>query len=581
MEAFAAVRSSGRRPTLADARRVVRQVWGYSDLRPEQARALESVFNSRDLLAVFPTGGGKSLCYQVPAVLTPGVTIVVSPLISLMKDQIDALRALGVPARFLNSSLRPDEVADVFRALARGDVWLLYVSPERFDSEEFTHAVAQVPVAMLAVDEAHCVSEWGHDFRPAYKRLGGRRALFPDAPVIALTATATPRVRRDIIDHLALREPAVQVGGFDRPNLHWSVTRTADEPSKLSATLRALRAARDSAIIYVSTQDAAGEVARKLSDAGRTAEAYHAGLPPARRRDVQDAFMNGRVPIVVATNAFGMGIDKSDIRLVLHYSMPATMEALYQEAGRGGRDGKPSRSILLYAAADRTTHEYLIQQAHPTRSTVEDVYRALAASCNGSGPLADPVETLAKQLKLRNSRPVAAALRILVEAGVVHQTTSNRQNLHVTLHASTDRIASALAHREHDLATLRALWKRMGGEAMYRGASVRLSAVADVPGGMAELTGALQRMQDDGLLAWRADEVGARLVGAPLPPARLPVDWAAVEARRRAELDKLNSVESYATRSGCRRRALLDYFRDESVVACSGCDHCDRQRAHR
>jgi ATP-dependent DNA helicase RecQ len=565
---------------MADARRALQAVWGYDDFRPVQARALETVLSGRDLLAVFPTGGGKSLCYQVPALLGEGVTIVVSPLISLMKDQIDAIVARGVPAAFLNSTQRPGEIDTVLAALSRGELRLLYVSPERFDSEDFTRAVASARVTLFAVDEAHCVSVWGHDFRPAYRRLGAHRAaLFPDAPLVAVTATATPRVRRDIVDQLAMRDPAVQVGGFDRPNLHWSVVSARDEATKLAATLKALRGLKGSAIVYVSTQDGARDVARALSEAGHTTAAYHAGLSDARRKAVQDSFMSGELRTVVATNAFGMGIDKPDIRLVLHYAMPGSMEALYQEAGRAGRDGERARSVLLHAPADRLTHEYLIQQAHPTRATVEAVYRVLAESSDEHGVHANPAQDAARALGLRNPRPVYAALRVLSEAGVIEHTTPQRQALHLTVRAPTERIAEVLRARgrEADRSVLRQLWKHVGEARLYAGASVRRSVLEGFPGGADHVVDALGRLEADGIVEWRLDPLGTRLLVARVPPARLQVDWGAVEARRKLELAKLDAVEHYALRRGCRRRAMLDYFRDDSGdVACSGCDYCDR-----
>jgi ATP-dependent DNA helicase RecQ len=564
---------------MADARRVLRQVWGYVDFHPAQARALESLLVGRDVLAVFPTGGGKSLCYQVPAMLLDGVTIVVSPLISLMKDQIDALRARGVPARYLNSSLPPGDAEEVLTALAGNELRLLYVSPERFDSEDFTGQVTRARVALLAIDEAHCVSQWGHDFRPAYQRLGRRRQLFPEAPVVAVTATATPRVRRDIVDQLALRNPVVQVGGFDRPNLHWAVSSTRDDTTKLSAALKALRGLRGgSAIVYVSTQDAAAQVARALADAGHNVAPYHAGLAAARRKTVQDAFMAGSLTIVVATNAFGMGIDKPDIRLVLHYTMPATMEALYQEAGRGGRDGASAKSLLLYGANDRMTHEYLIQQAHPTAATIGEVYRTLVQTSDAAGVQPKPTAVISRALKLRSNRSVTAALRILTHAGVIRYTTPERQSLRVTLLATTDQIHEILGagDRAADRSTLGALWRNIGGEALYGGRAMRRSAVDGLPGGLEGTLQALGRMEADRLLEWNMDQVGTQLVGDPLPVDRLPVDWRALDAARQLEIARLNAVEAYARGQGCRRRALLDYFSDDSHVSCGGCDFCDR-----
>src|SRR5688572_30633136 len=356
---------------LDGAREALRRYWGYPDFRPGQDQAIRNVLSGGDSLTIMPTGGGKSLCYQVPALMLPGLTLVVSPLISLMKDQVDALQAAGVPATFVNSTLGAGEMAARLQAAERGEVRLLYVAPERFDAEGFRRRVAGLRVSLLAVDEAHCVSEWGHDFRPSYLRLAEVRERLGAPPVAALTATATEEVRTDIVRQLRLRQPAVLVTGFDRRNLVWHVLQGKNDSERDRLLLRLLRGREGSAIVYASTRKNVDALTSLLNGAGVRAVGYHAGLPDRDRKRIQDEFMSGKTRAVVATNAFGMGIDKPDVRIVVHYNMPGNLEAYYQEAGRAGRDGGPSDCVLLHAYKDRFTHEYFINASYPPRPAVE------------------------------------------------------------------------------------------------------------------------------------------------------------------------------------------------------------------
>ncbi|MBV9772595.1 MAG: ATP-dependent DNA helicase RecQ, partial [Gemmatimonadetes bacterium] len=321
-------------PTLERAREVLHRYWGYADFRPGQDQAVSNVLSGGDSLTIMPTGGGKSLCYQVPAMMLPGLTIVVSPLISLMKDQVDALDARGLPATFLNSTLSGGEMAARLNGAERGEYKLLYIAPERFDSESFQDRLARLDVSLLAVDEAHCVSEWGHDFRPSYLRLGRVREALGNPPIAALTATATEEVRRDIVRQLGLHRPETLVAGFDRRNLNWHVLRAKNDSEKDRLLLRLLRGREGSSIVYAATRKNVDALTSLLNGVGVRAVGYHAGIPDAERKRIQEAFMTGEVPTVVATNAFGMGIDKSDVRIVVHYNMPGNLEAYYQEAGR-------------------------------------------------------------------------------------------------------------------------------------------------------------------------------------------------------------------------------------------------------
>ena len=338
--------------------------FGYDGFLPRQEEIVSSVMEGRDGFVLMPTGGGKSLCYQLPALALGGVTLVVSPLIALMKDQVDALRANGIPAGFINSSLTQAQIALV-EARAREDQYrILYAAPERAMLPAFHDFLAQLDVKLIAIDEAHCVSHWGHDFRPAYRELKALREICPNAPAIALTATATTPVREDILAELGLRQPRVFISSFNRPNLSYSVEPKERSLDALLALLEKHRG--ESAIIYCVARKATEEMAHTLSRRGFKAEAYHAGLEPADRRNIQDRFIRDETPIVVATIAFGMGIDKPDIRLVVHYDLPKNLEGFYQETGRAGRDGMPSECVLFYSYGDKAKQEYFIGQMEDT-----------------------------------------------------------------------------------------------------------------------------------------------------------------------------------------------------------------------
>jgi len=336
---------------LDGAERILRGVWGYADFKPPQRRAITAALHGRDCLAVLPTGGGKSLCYQVPALLLPGLTLVVSPLISLMQDQVAALRARGVAAAYLSSTQTPELQAAVREATRAGRIRLLYVAPERLKT--LPRILGDRTVSLLAVDEAHCISEWGHDFRPHYRRLGQLRGTLGSPPTIALTATATPETRADICTVLGLRRPVLVVTSFDRPNLHFAVARLESEPARFSALVTLLRGVtQGSAIVYVPTKNRADGIAKVLRWQGFSAAPYHAGLPGPARRALLKRFLDAEIRVMVATTAFGMGIDKPDVRLVVHVGVPARPESYYQEAGRAGRDGQPARCVLLWRDHD-------------------------------------------------------------------------------------------------------------------------------------------------------------------------------------------------------------------------------------
>ena len=339
---------------------ILKKVFGYSSFRPYQEEIIEGVTRGGDAFVLMPTGGGKSLCYQIPALLRKGTAIVVSPLISLMKDQVDALKANGVRAAQYNSSIGAAAARSALAALHGGELDLLYVAPERLMSEEFLERLRDIPVALFAIDEAHCVSQWGHDFRPEYIRLGRLRRFFPDIPLIALTATADPQTREDILHRLGLKDAACHAAGFDRPNIRYTVVDKHKPFDQLSAFIRGRPG--EAGIVYALSRKRTEEVAEKLAATGMKAASYHAGLPAAERRRVQEAFLKDDLQVVVATVAFGMGIDKPNVRFVVHYDIPKNIESYYQETGRAGRDGLPAEALLLFGYGDIAIVRGLIEK---------------------------------------------------------------------------------------------------------------------------------------------------------------------------------------------------------------------------
>ncbi|HWC89893.1 MAG TPA: ATP-dependent DNA helicase RecQ, partial [Pirellulales bacterium] len=395
--------------------------FGLSSFRPGQRDVISAVMADEDCLCVMPTGGGKSLCYQLPAIARPGLTLVVSPLIALMKDQVDQLQALGLRATFVNSTLSPAEQQARLQQLSQGAYDLMYVVPERFRSPRFVEAVRAAGLQLLAIDEAHCISEWGHDFRPDYARLGRFRRLLGDPPTIALTATATDAVRQDIIAQLALREPRIFITGFARHNLHYAIQHHSSARRKDEALIAFLAANRGSGIVYASTRKRCEELAELIRlRTGRTSGAYHAGMTSEERHAAQDAFMQGASEIVVATTAFGMGIDKADVRFVVHYNLPGSLEGYYQEAGRAGRDGQPARCLMLFSAGDWKIQEFFIESAYPSREIVSRVYEFLRAMD------ADPIELTQQEIKESLNLPIGSdgigtCEQLLEKAGVLER----------------------------------------------------------------------------------------------------------------------------------------------------------------
>jgi ATP-dependent DNA helicase RecQ len=406
-------------PTLSDAQSALERHFGFSRFREGQSDVIEAVLAGRDVIVVMPTGGGKSLCYQLPALLFPGVTLVVSPLIALMKDQVDALGARDIAATYINSSLSYEDQLARLRGMSRGEYRLVYIAPERFRNARFVESLRGCRVSLFAVDEAHCISQWGHDFRPDYLRLReaaeGLARSQGRPPLIALTATATPQVQSDIAAQLGLKKASSFVAGFDRHNLTLRVEPCKSDNDRLTAAYQIAKRARGAGIIYCSTRKAVDEVSGKLQRMGLTVGAYHAGLDESKRTRMQDYFMAGDLDAIVATNAFGMGVDKSDIRFVTHYNLPGSIEAYYQEVGRAGRDGLPSLCTLLFNYVDTRTHEFFIDGSYPQRQVIEQVYACLLGL--GLETIHLTANALASRVGTRNEISINSALICLEKAG--------------------------------------------------------------------------------------------------------------------------------------------------------------------
>ncbi|HEV8178349.1 MAG TPA: RecQ family ATP-dependent DNA helicase, partial [Gemmatimonadales bacterium] len=384
---------------MADARALLLHHFGYSDFRPAQIPVIRSILEGRDTLAVLPTGGGKSICFQIPALVLGGLSVVVSPLISLMQDQVEAARARGLPAACLNSALGTAEQEAVRAAIAEGSLRLLYVSPERLERLSLDLGRQGIRPTLLVVDEAHCIAEWGHDFRPSYRRLARARYRLGQPPAVALTGSATPGVREEIARALRFRQGyAHHLGSFDRPNLWFGSVEVGSERERLEALLTLLRGDDAMAIIYAPTRGSTEAVARALSKAGHRAAPYHAGLNKATRAATLDDFLRDRVDIIVATCAFGMGIDKPSVRMVVHWTPPPTPEAYYQEAGRAGRDGEFARCLLLWRRSDTDLHRRQLDVTFPGRRLLERIWHERDGTVGVPRNVLESAERLRREL---------------------------------------------------------------------------------------------------------------------------------------------------------------------------------------
>ncbi len=542
---------------------VLKEIFGFDSFRPGQEEVIRAVLEGRDTLAVMPTGGGKSLCYQVPALMQESLTVIVSPLISLMKDQVDSLLQSAVAeAATLHSGLSPEERWEVERKVRTGEIKMLYIAPERLRSLEFVLALRRAGVGLFVVDEAHCISEWGHNFRPDYLFLPRVVKDLGNPPVLALTATATPRVREDILRSLAMRSPEVVVTSFNRPNLTYRVIEAKKKESKLPLILDVIRRYPPPGIVYATTRKECEELAAGLRRSGIEAAHYHAGLSSSERSDVQERFMTDELPVVVATIAFGMGVDKPNVRFVVHSSVPASLPAYIQEAGRAGRDGEPSECVVLYRSADLGRRRRLVTVNSAGEDEVSSYFRALAGVANG-GRINAPFSSLAA-LGSVDQDAAGIMLRGLEESGLVARGYDLWAGVEVE---SLEEEPEGL--REEISAVHAALPGRgeIGIPELAQRAGVR-PVVAQT---------AVYRMMVDGLMRAvpRGSVTDIRLREAHLDERDRREMAARLKGHDKRAYGEIRDVENYAQLTTCRRERLLRHFGDkEEVAPCGGCDIC-------
>jgi ATP-dependent DNA helicase RecQ len=558
--------------------------FGLAAFRPGQRAVIETVLAGKDCLCVMPTGGGKSLCYQLPAIARGGVTLVVSPLIALMKDQVDQLHARNLPATFINSTLSADEQSERLEKIACGEYRLVYVVPERFRSPRFVEAARRCPLTLLAVDEAHCVSEWGHDFRPDYARLGRFRAQLGNPPTIALTATATDAVRRDIVELLGLDDPRVFIAGFERPNLFYSVQMCASDRDKDEALFRFLADNPGSGIVYASTRKRCEDLGERIATrTRRSTSVYHAGLLPEDRRRAQEDFMRGKTEIAVATLAFGMGIDKADVRFVVHYNLPGSIEAYYQEAGRAGRDGQPARCLLITSGGDRRIHEFFIESAYPSRDVVRQVHQFLCGL--EQSPIEMTQDEVKEALGLQiTGEGVGACEKLLEAAGVLERLESTENAAAVRLNSDLPTLVDLLPRsatvKRH---VLRALERVVGGQRhqwCYVQPRSLLRDLTDLDSSslsrhLRELSSSLDSI--DYVPPFRGRAIHVRT-----PDARfgdLDIDFELLESQKAAEYARLDQITGFARSPRCRQQHILCYFGEAEAGSCGHCDNCEDRGA--
>ncbi|MTI88189.1 MAG: RecQ family ATP-dependent DNA helicase [Balneolaceae bacterium] len=561
----------------------LKTIWGYDSFRPGQDEVIESIFAGKDTMVLFPTGGGKSLCYQVPATVFEGLTLVISPLVALMQDQVQQLKEKGISATFINSTIPSFEVEQRLVNARNGMYKLLYCAPERLHSHAFQAELNALNIELVAIDEAHCVSEWGHDFRPSYREI--RSALEPVAEEtrwIALTATATPEVKRDILESLEFDNPNVISRGFSRPNLKWWVVKSAKKREKLIESVQKASQKGDG-LIYGGSRRNCELLAERFSGLGITAEAYHAGVESRERKEIQERWISGETPLVVATNAFGMGIDKPNCRYVIHEEMPYSLEAYYQEAGRAGRDGQVCYPILLYRPSDYQKADNRLEENYPTRDELEHAYRVICDSLNlavGSemeeaGSFS--IDEIKKRGKL-SYRKSKAALRILDQFDIlaVEEAVKPAVELRFTMEQEMLAKFKERCNNPEKAEFVDKLERLFGHHSFHRLIRKDEEYILKQLGlNRNTLVKALNiLMVNDHVLVFEMLKERNLVKVLNARSSKLPLNKKEVEAHRNNLFRKLEYMHGYILTDTCREVYLRNYFGDTEATLCGHCDNC-------
>lgn len=555
--------------------------WGFDAFRPGQDDVVKSVLAGNETLVLFPTGGGKSLCYQVPATVLPGLTLVISPLVALMQDQVDQLKARGVSATFINSTISKKEVEQRIVNAANGMYTLLYCAPERLETPFFQHEAANLNIQLVAVDEAHCISEWGHDFRPPYRKIRENiDACVGKTRWMALTATATPKVSEDIKRVLGFNNPTVLSKGFERKNLKWWVDVTEQKETRL---IQMVKKAPGSGLIYAGTRRLCNELASNIRAQGIACEAYHAGLPSEDRARIQKQWIDNTLRVVVATNAFGMGIDKPDCRYVVHFDMSYSLEAYYQEAGRAGRDGELSFPTLLVRNSDINQAKKRVGDSYPDYESLSKTYTALADALHlavGSDHPEPEMVSLSSLATRTGFRPntLRSALRILNRLGVIEMNELSEPTMGVYFMVGRDSLVELIEGYSNESKAefvdqlVRLYLPEAANDYHYLPADMVISKLEITYNGLIK---GLEVLKNEGVLDYRsqADDPIVRLVESR--SAKLPVTKQDAEHFRDIQLDKLDKMIGYAKTRQCRSYYIRSYFGEENVPKrCEMCDRC-------
>jgi ATP-dependent DNA helicase RecQ len=562
---------------------VLRQYWGHSAFRPLQEDIVRAVLEGQDALALLPTGGGKSICFQIPTLCQEGICIVVSPLIALMKDQVQNLQNRGISAAAIYSGMQHRQIDIIFDNAVQGGYKFLYVSPERLQTDMAKARIGRMNVCLLAVDEAHCISQWGYDFRPPYLQIAELRQLMPTAPVLALTATATEDVVKDIQEKLQFRQTKVFRQSFLRPNLSYSVLYEHDKRRKL---LQILQAVRGTGIVYVRSRGETKEVAHFLTQNKVSADFYHAGLPHDERSQKQEDWIAGKTRVIVCTNAFGMGIDKPDVRIVVHLGLPDTLEAYFQEAGRAGRDGQKSYATLLYADGDGEQLRTQLQKAFPPMTYLRQVYQAIGAYTQmavgaGVGESFDfDFQYFCNTYKLEHS-PTHAALKLLEQEGWISISDAAVTPARCWVTADRETLYDYQIRNKQADIILKVLLRAYPG-IQSQAADVSESLIAKY----AKTTEDAVRLilaaaSGEGILEYTARSEKPQLVFTRerVFGENLTIDHQKFALRKERAIQRLDQAIHYAERLRCRSKMLLGYFDEHTSAACGLCDVCTGRNA--